>query len=139
MDQLKRMLLWYRADLRIDPIRPSPLPTDDLRPLHPLDPGPVEPLERVGDACAADDEVGRDLDEGREREGAFEKKGMRQHERLVRDIAAGVGEDVDVDRARSPFALAHPAEGALDREAGISSACGGRLVSTAAAALRNQS
>src|SRR5580692_445681 len=66
----------------------------------------IDPYQRIAYPDAGDDAIGRDLGERHEHEGALEHVGMGQREIGVVQLNVVVSEDVEVDRARSPMALA---------------------------------
>ena len=87
-----------------------------------------EPRERVAHPDAGDHAVGRDLGERHQHEGALEQARMRQRQVGVVEDEIVIGEEVDVDRARSPAAFvgAVAAERAFAAWARASAARAGR-------------
>src|SRR5580704_17664784 len=66
----------------------------------------TDQCERVAYPDAGDDAIGRDLGERRQNKAAIEHVGMGLREIGVVQLNVVVSEDVEVDRARSPMALA---------------------------------
>ena len=81
--------------------------------------GSIELGEGINHPLAADQQVRCDLGEGHQHEGALTHVSVREHETLVGDGGAVVGQDVDVDDARAPSLRADPAERVLYRQARV--------------------
>src|SRR5580692_3017405 len=78
----------------------------------------IQALERIADTSAGDDPVGGDLRERHKDKGAFEQARVRQRQLRVVENKIVIGEDVDIDPARTPaaFLAAVAAERTLDIE-----------------------
>ena len=86
---------------------------------QPLDARNVEARQRVPHPDAGDPAIGRDLGKRHQHEGALEQARVRQDQVRSVEPHVVIGEEVDVERARTPAPLvgAVAAERALDREA----------------------
>ena len=102
-----------------------------------LDAGCIDTRKRVAHTDARNHAVGGDLGKRHQHESALEQARMRQ--RQVRAVQGEIviGEEVEIDRARSPalLVLAVAAERAFDLDARANRSRGGSVVATAMTAL----
>ena len=99
----------------------------------------VQSFERIVHPDAGDRAVRRDFGERHQDERALEQTRMRQRQVGDRSTDIVIGEDIDVDRPRSPAPFARPVatERAFDSKCARSRSCGASDVVTAMTALMN--
>ena len=66
----------------------------------------ISPAQRVRHAASRNDTVGHDLRERHQHEGAFEQPGMRQRQFRLVDLDVVIGDQIEVEGARTPALLA---------------------------------
>src|ERR1700733_7654462 len=80
---------------------------------QPFDAGRIDARERVFDLHACNNAIGRDLSKRHQHEGALQHVWVRQNQARLGERYVIVGENVDVDDARSPVLLAGAVEAEL--------------------------